>query len=201
MQARKFTRKRAHGFTLIELMIVVVIVGILSALGIYGVRNYINKAKTAEAREVVGTIMAQQEAFFDETGRYLDVNGGVAADGDYYPDGTFDGDIKIMWGADDGCTGLALDNSTAVACGQGYRTLGVTVSSAVRFRYATTIFDVGDEPPVPGTYVTDYNPDSVTATRPGFVVVALSDLSGDTRRSAVVGSSLQADLYGENLGE
>jgi len=45
-----------RGFTLVELMIVVAIIGVLAALAIYGVRKYLNNAKTAEAREALGRI-------------------------------------------------------------------------------------------------------------------------------------------------
>ena len=44
------------GFTLVELMIVVMIVGILASLAIYGVRKYVANAKTAEARNALGQI-------------------------------------------------------------------------------------------------------------------------------------------------
>ncbi len=49
---RKFRKNR--GFTLVELMIVVAIVGILAALAIYGVRKYMANAKSAEAKNSIG---------------------------------------------------------------------------------------------------------------------------------------------------
>lgn len=53
MKIRKIAQR---GFTLIELMIVVAIIGVLAALAVYGVTRYLASSKTAEARNALGRL-------------------------------------------------------------------------------------------------------------------------------------------------
>lgn len=57
--------RNKRGFTLVELMIVVAIIGVLSALAIYGVRKYLTNAKTAEGRMGIGRIAKDAQVAYE----------------------------------------------------------------------------------------------------------------------------------------
>lgn len=74
--------KKSRGFTLVELMIVVVIIGILASLAIYGVNKYIASSKSAEARMGIGAISkGAMTAFEGEAmqGSLLSIGGTVGS--------------------------------------------------------------------------------------------------------------------------
>lgn len=74
---KKMTKR---GFTLIELMIVVVIIGVLAALAIYGVQKYVANSKSAEARMMLGRMSKDHLAAFEgETQNYAILAPGASA--------------------------------------------------------------------------------------------------------------------------
>lgn len=64
------TVKNQKGFTLIELMIVVAIVGILAAIAIPNFLNYQAKSKQSEAKSNLGSMGTNAEAFRAENDTY-----------------------------------------------------------------------------------------------------------------------------------
>ncbi|MFA5093526.1 MAG: prepilin-type N-terminal cleavage/methylation domain-containing protein [Candidatus Omnitrophota bacterium] len=63
---------KIKGFTLIELIIVIIIVGILASLGVTQYAKVVEKGREAEARTVLGTLRTQQNAYHLENGVYFD---------------------------------------------------------------------------------------------------------------------------------
>lgn len=58
------------GFTLVELMIVVAIIGVLSAVAVPNFKKYQAKAKTSEAKVQLAAAYTAQQAFFGDFGIY-----------------------------------------------------------------------------------------------------------------------------------
>ena len=61
-------QKLQQGFTLIELMIVVAIIGILAALAVPAYQDYTIRAKVSEAASLSGAAKTAVEVYYSETG-------------------------------------------------------------------------------------------------------------------------------------
>ena len=66
----RFFKKSAKGFTLVELLIVVAIIGVLSTIGVPTFRKMVTKAKKSEAKVSLGGLFTVESAFFTEYNTY-----------------------------------------------------------------------------------------------------------------------------------
>jgi type IV pilus assembly protein PilA len=175
------------GFTLVELMITVVIVGILAALAVYGVMRYIRSAQSSEPIQMIGMIKTCEEAYKAEMLSYLDVSGTKSlADSAYYPSNDVS-QKEWGWGA------------TNTPVGANYRRLGVTTNNAVRYAYATAAGGSADTPTGTNLLKTQVQnwPSGPTGAQ-WYVVSAKGDLDGDGRQSRFVSASFGDAIIAED---
>jgi len=108
--------KDSKGFTLIELMIVVAIIGILAAIAIPNFLNYQMKAKTAEAKNNLGAIKTSQESYRAEKDVYLLCAGAPTV---------LPGTSKAAWATNAGFTAIGF-----APTGNVYYSYGVNAKAA-----------------------------------------------------------------------
>ena len=184
---RSIRRAPERGFTLTELFVVVLIVGIMATLAVYGVRKYVLASKTTEAVSLMTSIKSAEEAYRDETFQYLDVSGSYA---NLYP---------MAAPADLGTKKYAWATNRTDAVANGWRTLGVEPDGPVYYGYAVVARPAGTAVPSPTPPVSKSW--TFPTTEPAYLVLAQGDLDGDGKHSLVVSHSLSNEVYVENEGE
>ena len=74
IKIKKFkTSNKPNGFTLIELMMVVAIIGTLAAIALPSYKDYVTRTKRVEAQGLLLELSSFAERFFTETGAYTGV--------------------------------------------------------------------------------------------------------------------------------
>lgn len=68
-------KRHIQGFTLIELVVVIVIVGILAMVAVPIYRGYIRRANASEGKALCGSVAAAEKVWFAERGAYRAVSG------------------------------------------------------------------------------------------------------------------------------
>ena len=156
-------KKRTPGFTLVELMIVVAIIGVLAALAIYGVARYLKHSKTAEATRSLGAI---------ETGNK--VRFGVESDTSGLGKGPW---VRVFCG----CAGAALGASSscqALAAVPMAKKLRAPAGTYNVDPWTCLKFNLLD----PQFYQYTYAASGIGGTAL-YTAVAIGDLDGNTKQS------------------
>ncbi len=183
---RSMTRRR--GFTLVELMIVVAIIGVMAALAVVGYRRYINAAGTGEAKSMIQGIRAGEEMYRQEMLVYL---GPSTALDDYYPQVDKQPvDKKWNW--------VQPTDARYTDVNKGWQLLNVVSDAPVRFGYAAV---AGLGPPAAAPLGFTAAPTLATpgAGSPWFVVQAYNK-RGNNPPVILVSSSMSGEIFVENEG-
>lgn len=182
-----------RGFTLVELMVVVAMIGVLAAIAIVGYRKYTAAAGTSEALAVIQGIRNAEETYKAETLVYLSCScGGATAAGcpgggslsNWYPM-TTPGPQKWAW------------DNPANGDQPCWQALNVVTDGPVRFGYSVIADTQG--PVVANGMLVNPSPAIVfpNTAEPWYVIQAGGDRDGDSTLALLFASSFQADVYVE----
>jgi prepilin-type N-terminal cleavage/methylation domain-containing protein len=71
--------EKNSGFSLVELMVVVVIIGILAAIAVVGYGKYIGRARLSEATAMLAEFAAKEQLYFLDNGQYMEAHNDTIA--------------------------------------------------------------------------------------------------------------------------
>ncbi len=192
MKTTARSRAAQRAFTLVELMVVVVIVGVLATIGVASFRARVFGSKTSEALAMIQSIRAAEERWKAENLTYLN----VSRQGAWYPAAPTTRTRRAFYNA--GTCGTPLPDNDDCR----WKLLNPTAVGPTEFGFMVTAGP-------PGTAMTD--PDSKARPKnwgawPAngdhwFVIQAIADYDGDGVYAKFLASSIRGDVYRENEGE
>jgi type IV pilus assembly protein PilA len=153
--ASMMRRSDERGFTLVEMAVVVVIIGILAVLAVVGYRKLITDSHTTEATQMIQAIRVAQESYHSEVQLYADISPDLGANSMFPRAPTQGVQYKTQWGGT--CASGQCKNTTPQ-----WKDLPVHADGSVMFGYATTAGLAGGAPTI-----TSFAFDGQTLTFPG----------------------------------
>lgn len=173
-------RRGQAGFTLIELMAVVIITAVLALAGVSVFRKYIFAAKGGEALSVIQAIRAAEEAYQAENHLYLN----VSTTGTWYPRAVPDRN-RVAFAASGGDAA-------------NWALLAPAVTRSVQFSYLVNSGIAGVPIPQPQGLK---DPGFALPTQNWYLIQAKGDADGDGTFANYASTSMTGEIYSEREGE
>ncbi len=125
------TRKSQRGFSLVELMVVVAIIGVLASIAVPSINKYLAKARQSEAKTNLSSIYTSEKAFYAEYTAYHTMFGAIG----YSPEGKLRYNVGFSAaGTPDAGTGNGYNNPPTTAPGNqtnSYAYCNTSVGNAI----------------------------------------------------------------------